>query len=260
MGAAVLVTGLLLIVAGLVSARIPGGASFARPGVSPSRRGAEGTEAGDPAGGVFAFARRGPNPIRAFVLSPIHPATWHANGAIVIGLFVGFFGAVVVISLASAGLSVLLAGIGVLLVAAAIEASRIVARIERWRVFAGEPVRPPAHPYRPLSGGGFVRLLRAEFMDESRWRDVVYTAINLPLAVIEFAVVLAVWSIAMFLLTTPIWYDAAGGPLLDLGPLSTHDPLVVTVRAVAGLALLPVAASLSQLVIALHRGVVAGLL
>jgi signal transduction histidine kinase len=260
MGAAVLVTGLLLIVAGLVSARIPGGASFARPGISPSGGGTASGEGGDAAAGVFAFARRGPNPVRAFVLSPIHPATWHANGAIVLGLCVGFAGAATVISLASAGLSVLLAGIGVVLVAGAIEASRIVARIERWRVFAGEPARPPAHAYRPLRGTGFVGLLRAEFMDESRWRDVVYTLVNLPLAAIEFAVVLAVWTLAMFLLTTPIWYDAPSAPLLDLGPLSGHEPLVVAVRGLAGLALLPVAASLSQLVIALHRGVVAGLL
>src|SRR6202007_2690293 len=110
--------------------------------------------AGDPAASVFAFARRGPNPVRAFVLSPIHPATWHANGAIALGLFVGMFGAGIVLSLASAGLSVLLAGIGVILVAAAIEASRIVARIDRWRLFVGGTARPPAPRYKPLRGNG----------------------------------------------------------------------------------------------------------
>jgi signal transduction histidine kinase len=97
-------------------------------------------------------------------------------------------------------------------------------------------------------------------MDENRWRDVVYTAINLPLVVIELVVVLVIWVVALFLLTTPIWYDAPGAPLLDLGPLSAHDALPIALRAVTGLALLPVAASISQLVIALHRGVVAGLL
>ena len=259
-GAAVLVTGLLLIGAGLVSARIPGGASFARPGISASPGTDRATDAGDPSAGVFAFARRGPNPVRAFILSPIHPATWYANGAIALGFPVSVFGAGIVISLASAGLSVLLAGIGVVLVAAAIESARVVARIERWRVFAGEASRPPAHAYQPLRGAGFVGLLRAEFMDESRWRDVVYTAINLPLAFIEFAVVLAVWALAMFFVTSPMWYDAAGAALLDLGPLSGHDPLPIALRTLLGLALLPVAASLSQVVIALHRGVVGGLL
>ena len=79
-GAAVLVAGLLLIMAGLVSARIPGGATFARPGIDRS----EGAGA-DPTG-LFAFARRARNPIRAFALSPIHPATWYANAAIGLGL------------------------------------------------------------------------------------------------------------------------------------------------------------------------------
>ena len=61
--AVVLITGLLLIVAGLGSAWIPGGASFARPGISRS-------------------------PLRAFLFAPIHPTTWYANGAIILGLFV----------------------------------------------------------------------------------------------------------------------------------------------------------------------------
>jgi signal transduction histidine kinase len=260
MGAAVLVTGLLLIVAGLVSTRIPGGASFARPGIPPSPGAGSAGDGWDAASGVFAFARRGPNPVRAFILSPIHPATWHANWAIAVGLLVGAVGAAAVLSLASAGLSVLLAGIGVVLVAGAIEAARVVARIERSRVFAGEATRPPAHPYRPLRGGGLVAMLRAEFLDEARWRDVLYTAINLPLSVIEFAAVLLAWAIALFLVTTPLWYDGANAPLLDLGPLSGHDAVAAALRGLAGLALLPLAASLSQLVIALHRGVVAGLL
>ena len=59
----------------------------------------------------------------------------------------------VIAVLASAGLTTLLAGIGVLFIAIAIEGSRLVARIERWRAFVGEPSRPPAHPYRPLRGG-----------------------------------------------------------------------------------------------------------
>ncbi len=106
-------------------------------------------------------------------------------------------------------MSVLLAGIGVLLLAVAIEGSRLVARIERWRVFVGEPSRPLAHPYRPLRGG-VLDILRAEFADESRWRDVLYVAVNVPLTVIEFAVIVLVWAAALVTLTMPAWYEAAG--------------------------------------------------
>jgi signal transduction histidine kinase len=220
--AVVLATGLLLILAGLASARIPGRATFARPGIARS-------------------------PLRAFVLAPIHPATWYANGAIILGLFIGFTAFAVILAIASTGMTTLLAGIGILFLAFAIEGSRLIARIERWRAFVGEPARPAAHPYRPLRGG-ILDILRAEFADESRWRDVLYVAINLPLSIIEFVVVALAWTAALTTLTMPLWYDASvGSPPAWLG-------------TIAGLALLPVAGSLSQLVIALHRQVVAGVL
>ena len=220
--AVVLATGLLLILAGLASARIPGGASFARPGISRS-------------------------PLRAFLLSPIHPQTWYANGAIVLGLFVGTVAFAAILTLISTGLTVLLAGIGVLFIALAIEASRLTAVIERWRVFVGEPQRPAPHPYRPLRGSA-LDILRAEFADEARWRDVLYVAVNLPLTVIEFLVVGLAWIGALVMLTMPVW--------LDPPPIGVPAWL----GSIAGLGLLFVAASLSQLVIALHRQVVAGLL
>ena len=255
-GAAILATGLLLVIGGLTAARIPGGATFARPGIARSR-----DAAGEAGRGLFAFARRAPNPVRAFVLSPVHPETWRANGAIALGLLTGIGAAAPILAALSTGLTILLAGIGIVFIAIAIEGSRLAARIERWRAFAGETARPAPHPYRPLRGG-IVDLLRAEFADENRWRDVLYVAINLPLSVIEFAVAATFWTVGLSLLTTPIWYDPAGGASLPafLGPLLGHDPLAVTVRTLAGAALVMVAASMSQLLIALHRGVVAALL
>ena len=255
-GAAVLAIGLLLILAAFASARIPGGASFARPGIGPHSGAAD-----DATSGVFAFARRAPNPIRALALAPIHPATWHANGAIALGLATGIGAFAPILTAVSAGAATVLAGVGIAFIVFAIEGSRLVARIERWRAFAGEPVRPAAHPYRPLRGR-VVDVLRAEFADENRWRDVVYVAVNLPLSIIEFVVVAIVWTVALAQLTSPLWYDATAGSTAPwfLGPLSGHDPAVIVLRAVIGAVLLALAASLSQLVIALHRGVVAGLL
>jgi len=253
--AAVLAIGLLLIATGLASARIPGGASFAPPG--RSRSGAVSAE-----GGLFAFARWAGNPLRAFVLAPIHPATWYANAAMLLGPFVAFAGFGLVVGLGSAGLSSLLAaGLGVLLIAIAIEGSRLMARVERWRVFLGVPDRPAAHPYRPFRGS-VVDRLRAVFADESRWRDVLYAAINLPLTLLEFAVLALVWTVALSLVTSPIWFDALGGgpaPWL-LGLLGDRDVPAALLRVGLGALLLPAAASLSQLAMALHRALVAGLI
>ena len=220
--AVVLTTGLLLILAGLGSAWIPGVASFARPGISRS-------------------------PLQAFLLSPIHPQTWYAVGAIIVGPFVATLAFGIVVALISTGLTTLLAGIGILFIAAGIEISRVVAWVERWRVFVGEPDKPRAHPYRPFRGG-IVEIVRAEFADEARWRDVLYVAVDLPLTIIEFTVVGVAWALALTALTLPIWFE----PRASLPP--------IWLASVAGVLLLFVAASLSQIVIRLHRQVVAGLL
>ena len=255
-GGAVLVVGLLLILAGLASARIPGEATFASPGNSAALD-ADGTDGT----GTPSLARRARDPFRAFLLSPIHPATWYAVAAILLGLFTGTFAFAFLVSIASAGFASLFAGIGIVLIAVVIELSRRVARIERRRVSFGASERLLAHPYRPLSGG-LVAIANAEFADENRWRDVLYVAVNFPLSVIEFVVVATLWAISLWLLTMPLWYDAVAGAALPgfLGALASHDAGIVVVRALAGAILLPVAASVSQLVLALHRGVVSALL
>lgn len=253
-GAAALVVGLLLILTWLIAAWIPGGATFASSGIL-----APAPEAGG--GRAIGVARRARDPIRAFLLSPIHPATWYANLAIGLGFFIGLFSFGAVVSMLSAGASTLVAGIGVLFFALGIEGSRLVARIERRRAMLADPRSLNAHPYRPLTGGLW-DIFRAEFADENRWRDVLYVGVNLPLVVLEFIVTAMVWSLAVTLLTTPLWYDLPAGASLPwfLGWLSGHSAPLVVVRALAGAALLPVAASVSQLVMTLHRAVVAGLL
>jgi signal transduction histidine kinase len=255
MGAAVLIIGLLLILTGLASARVPDGASFAPSGFFRA-------DPDDPrTAGPLGLARRARNPIRAFLLSPIHPATWYANVAIGLGFFVGVFAFAIIVSIASAGFATVLAGVGVVLIAVGIEGSRFVARIERRRVTLGSGERLVAHPYRPLHGG-IVAILRAEFADESRWRDVLYVGVNFPLAILEFVVVIALWLVPLWFLTTLVWYDAGRGGALPefLGALAGHDPAVVVFRGLVGAALLPVAASLSQLVLTLHRGLVGTLI
>jgi signal transduction histidine kinase len=239
-GGAVLIVGLLLILTGLAAAWIPGGATFASPGISVGRAG---------------------HPVRAFLVSPIHPTTWYANTATVIGFVIGVVAFALIASIASAGLASLLAGVGVVLVALAIEGSRIVARFERRRVVLGHPDRLLAHAYRPLRGG-ILGILRAEFADENRWRDVLYVAVNFPLVIIELVVIAGPWALSLWLLTMPVWYDAVPGANLPafLAPVSGHDAPSILLRTAAGVALLPVAASLSQLVMALHRAVVRGLL
>ena len=228
--APILIVGLLLVLTSLLSARIPGEASFASSGIpfAPRRDGA----------GVR-------NPIRAFLLSPFHPATWNAIAFVLIGFLVGVVAFAAIVSVFSAGVASILAGIGIVLIVLGIEGSRFVARLERRRARLADPVQLIAHPYKPLRGG-FMDLVRAEFVDEARWRDVLYVGVNFPLVIIEFFLVVAIWGATLALLSAPAWEGAT--------------PQWTWLLVLGGVALLPVAASLTQLVAVLHRAVIAGLI
>ncbi|HSK51226.1 MAG TPA: sensor histidine kinase [Clostridia bacterium] len=249
----VLVVGLLLVLTGLLASRIPDEATFASSG-SPFGGRRDESEGASP-----GSAWRARDRFRAFLLAPVHPATWNANLAIGLGFFAGIIAFAIIVSLLSAGAATLLAGIGVAFVALGIEGSRIAARLERRRATLADPRPLVAHRYRPLEGG-VVDLLRAEFADEARWRDVLYVGVNFPLVIIEFALVAAMWWLALALVTTAIWYDPATAAAFDAGWLVRWSGGSTWVPTLIGAALLPVAASLSQLVMALHRAVVAGLI
>ena len=195
--APILIVGLLLVLTSLFSARIPGEASFASSGIpfAPRREGA----------GVR-------DPIRAFLLSPFHPATWNAIAFVLIGFVVGVVAFAAIVSVFSAGVASILAGIGIVLIVLGIEGSRFVARLERRRARLADPAPLIAHPYKPLRGG-FMDLVRAEFVDEARWRDVLYVGVNFPLVVIEFFLVVAIWGATLALLSAPAWEGASpSGP------------------------------------------------
>ena len=196
-GPAALIVGLLLLLTWALGARVPGEATFASPGLLLSGP----TPA---AGGLSGSGRRMRDPIRAFLLAPVHPASWAATAAILAGFFVEVVAFVFVAGMFSAGTSLLLFGIGIVVVALGIEGARIVARIERRRATWVDP-RPLSPHHYPALRGGWRDLLRAEFASESRWRDVLYVGVNLPLAFLEFALVGIVWTAALGLLSLPFW-------------------------------------------------------
>jgi signal transduction histidine kinase len=214
--------------------------------------------------------------VTRFVRSPLHPATWLATGAIVAGFWVELVAFSLLIGLISAGLSTLVVGIGIVFVAVAIEASRVVAAVERRRALVADPRPLVAHAYRPL-GPGPRELVTGLFLDVNRWRDVGYVFVAFPLVVIEFSAVVVLWSLVLGLLSVPVFVLLTGDPFaganleplrVELGSLGAalaripaQSPVAVgLVSLAAGLVLLPVAAFTAQGLHALHRLVIAGLL
>jgi signal transduction histidine kinase len=192
------------------------------------------------------------------VLSPLHPATWAAVAAILVGFWVELFAFSALVSLLSAGASLLVVGVGFVLVGVAIEGARLVARMERARAGWADdrPLRP--HPYRPY-GTSLRDLVLAVFLDVARWRDVVYVLVAFPLAILEAVVMFVLWTLAVTLLAVPLWYLAGDIPS-EIGRWTVDPGAVAIVAGLAGLVLTPVAATVTRGLMALHRAVVAGLL
>jgi signal transduction histidine kinase len=206
--------------------------------------------------------------VGAFLRSPIDRATWRANLAILLGLWIAMLSISILSACFSAGGSMLIWLVGIPIIGLGIELSRIFARVERWRMTLVDrrPLLP--HPYRPFDGpprrpyGAWVRSwAEAEFLDPNRWRDVVYILVLAPLAVLEFAVSVALWAAAVGLVAAPL--VVAGLRSMGVGfvldtPIDWQAAIVIAV--LVGLVLLPVAASVSRGLMSMHRAVVEGLL
>jgi signal transduction histidine kinase len=199
--------------------------------------------------------------MRDFVRSPFDPRSWRAAGAILMGFFIGTFSFAFMAAAFSTGGSLLIILVGFAVVGVGIEIARLVARIERWRMMLVDPRPLRPHLYRSY-GHGLRAVAEAEFMDENRWRDVIYVLVSFPLTILEFVVCVTAWVAAFASLVSPLVYyeiaSVAGNRMPD--GVAHAAPFFLAGGFVLGLVLLPVAASLSRGLMMLHRGVVEGLL
>jgi signal transduction histidine kinase len=208
--------------------------------------------------------------VRSFAWSPFASKTWRAVLAVGLGLFISIASVGVVSTLFSIGGSLLFVLVGIPIIGMGIEAARIFARVERWRMSMvdGQPLTP--HPYRLFDPnpnapwGPWIRQwAEAEFLDANRWLDVLYVLVAMPLTIIEFTAAVTLWSLSVGFLLTPLAWMAARAynPSVFAWLPDSVDPLAVTVVLfVIGLILLPVAASATRGLIVLHRAVVQGML
>lgn len=219
--------------------------------------------------GPAAAPRSGRSPLAAFLLSPLSGSSWKALAAILLGFVVSITAFSIVTTLLSTGASLLIILVGIPIIGLAVEAARLFAAVERWRMRLVDDTPLIPRIYRPLQPNPQASLeirirnwAEAEFLDPSRWFDVVYVAIAFPLAILEFVVAMVLWSLAVGFLIVPL-------VSLLVRPVMAHpvwfwsglNPAVVLASMfVGGLVLVPVAASATRGMAILHRYVVEGLL
>jgi signal transduction histidine kinase len=188
--------------------------------------------------------------LREFLLSPFRPASWRATIAVVLGLVVDGVSFILFATLLSLGGSLLIVLVGFAFAALAIELCRFAASVERWRMTVVDPRPLRAHPYRPY-GRGLQGYAQAVFGDENRWRDVAYVLVSYPLALIELAITVFLWALALAFLLMPVIYLAFNREMA---------PVPIAIAFAVGLVVLPVAASTPRGLMRMHRAVVVGLL
>jgi hypothetical protein len=152
---------------------------------------------------------------------------------------VTFTVAVTGLSLAG-GLLITLIGIPILVLT--LVACRGLAAVERARaaLVLGEPV-PGAE--KPWKRDGVWETTKAVVLDPGAWRDVLWSIVLMPIGIATFTIAVTVWSTALGLLTSPIWWwalpDEDDPDLIPL--LESTGAGWQALRVLIGLVLVPVA-------------------
>jgi hypothetical protein len=145
----------------------------------------------------------------------------------------------------AAGLAVTLLGIPVLV--ATLFAARVMGDVERRRagwVLPDGAVRRAERPPRPRIADGVWAWTKASLTDAGAWRDAAWGLLLMPIGTAGFVVATTLWSTALGLLTSPLWYwslpdnDDQHNATLDF--LNAHTVSSSAARVAAGLVLIPV--------------------
>lgn len=148
---------------------------------------------------------RTPNPVVRALRAPFEARTWRETLYLLLNLPVGIVTFTVIVTGFATGFGMLITLVGIPIIFATMYLSRGMGTIERARAKALLDVEVPA-PYRPdPEPDKWWRVHVARFTDPATWVEVGYNLLMLPIGVFTFTVVVTFWSVAITLVTTPLW-------------------------------------------------------
>jgi hypothetical protein len=138
----------------------------------------------------------------------------------------------------AAGLAITLVGIPVLL--GTLYLGRWMADVEQARAgwVLGAPVRRRRRAWR----GGLWTRFKAAVSDPVAWRDQLWGLLLLPVGIAGFTAAVTLWSVALAMLTSPLWYWALPEGHDTIALLDSTSAGWSALRVAIGVALVPVAA------------------
>src|SRR5215216_2162273 len=143
--------------------------------------------------------------VRRVLAAPLQPRTWTATIYLLGAMFVGLTWHLVLAVGLTLGVGLLIVWVGVFVLALTLLAWRGGAWLERRWVRLMLGVQIP-EPYRPLPAGSLWQRARVLAGDPATWKDLAYLVLLFPLGLVWFVVTSVLWSVALLLLTAPLWF------------------------------------------------------
>lgn len=131
------------------------------------------------------------------------PSLFSSLGFLMLSFPLGIAWFVVLVTMAAVGAGTAIIWVGVPLLALAVLLCRGGASLERLRAQAMLGVHI-ASPYRPLPAARLAVRWRARLRDRATWRDLAYLLLLLPVGIVEFALMVAFWSLSLQLIAFPL--------------------------------------------------------
>jgi signal transduction histidine kinase len=148
---------------------------------------------------------RTPGPVARALRAPFEVRTWRETLYLLVNLPVGIVTFTLVVTGFATGLGMLITLLGIPIIFATMYVSRWMGSVERARAKALLHVDVPA-PYRAdPPRDKWWRVHVARFTDPATWVEVGYHLLMLPLGIFTFTVVVTFWSLALGLVSAPLY-------------------------------------------------------
>ncbi|HXV95602.1 MAG TPA: sensor domain-containing protein [Gaiellaceae bacterium] len=154
-----------------------------------------------------------------FLTEPFRLRTWRETGWALLALPLGVAWFSIFLTLVTTSLSLIVFIVGLPLLALTLWAARLAGSVQREVAGAVLDVRLPGPPFVPPPDARPFRRFLQPLADISTWRALAYLLVfSFPLGLGLFLAAVILWSVALALVTAPVWYfavpDANRGDLL----------------------------------------------
>jgi signal transduction histidine kinase len=143
--------------------------------------------------------------MRTVLTEPFRLRTWRETAWALLAFPIGLFWFVVLVTLLASGLGLAITIVGLPILALTLVLAPWGARAERWlarTLLQARIDEPPAEPQQ--SREAWRRVVHL-LVNGRRWRSVVYLLLLFPLGLAEFLLAVIPWSVALGLLSAPVW-------------------------------------------------------